>query len=446
MNLPNHTEDDAKGLHPGAIFVGDSVGPASAICGKLNTDQAPSRTRVQQDATILFATTTDKKRAMANAKFLSECCMGGIPTSAATSAASEAQERFDKWWVQQCAPASEHGADNIRPIKRKRESEREEEPSGDFKQVFGLTEAAEGVSPPRIVQPDCVRTAKKAIKLELRRTGGDTTTPAFHQCVETLHQWYVTAETKAAGLSLMSLDGSWKSLNRPSFTECLGQNDSGDFMYTLGRIAFDAFRPTNLICSMKGNYNLIKPVNEYNMENSRRPRSIPHRLSTQSNAEDIRVYDTISLIQIEAGQTRSGSTPAPNSASTEGDYTIQQPIQARMTNHGFLLPDPEVKNRCTIHFTGGSLRPRDKNDLAVWREVFDPQLAPPYKIRELAHMLASNIYLGAATQAMQADGSLRYSFKRPIGGRGQAFIDVLYNDDDFLLIRGHHGSHFCFCR
>ena len=117
-----------------------------------------------------------------------------------------------------------------------------------------------------------------------------------------------------------------------------------------------------------------------------------------------------------------------------------------MTNHGFLLPDAEVKDRYSVHFTGGSLRPRDRKDLALWREVFDPQLAPPYKIKELAHMLASNIYLGAATQAMQEDGSLRYTLKRPIGGQGQSFIDVLYNDSNFRVVRGHHGSYFCFCR
>lgn len=122
------------------------------------------------------------------------------------------------------------------------------------------------------------------------------------------------------------------------------------------------------------------------------------------------------------------------------------PIKARLTNHGFLVPDPETKNRYTVHFSGGSLRPCDAKDLSRWREIFDPLLAPPYKVKELAHMLASNIYLGAATQAMQKDGSLRYCLKRPIGGRGQTFIDILYNDGDFRLVQGHHGSYFCFRR
>jgi hypothetical protein len=65
---------------------------------------------------------------------------------------------------------------------------------------------------------------------------------------------------------------------------------------------------------------------------------------------------------------------------------------------------------------------------------------------ELARVLAAKVLLGATVRSPDAepegddDGSASYQLKRPIGGHGQVFCDVLYSDDDLRVMRGHHGT------
>lgn len=56
------------------------------------------------------------------------------------------------------------------------------------------------------------------------------------------------------------LNGSWVSLSRPAYSGCLGKNDRGDFMYTLGKMSFNMFKPTQLICSVQYTLNHIRSV------------------------------------------------------------------------------------------------------------------------------------------------------------------------------------------
>jgi hypothetical protein len=52
----------------------------------------------------------------------------------------------------------------------------------------------------------------------------------------------------------------WLTLTKPTFFGHLGPNDNGDPMYTLGRMSFDMFSPTNIVCSIQGNFNHVRPV------------------------------------------------------------------------------------------------------------------------------------------------------------------------------------------
>lgn len=58
------------------------------------------------------------------------------------------------------------------------------------------------------------------------------------------------------------LEGCWVNMSRPNYVECLGQNSDNDFLYTLGRMSFDMFRPGNLVCSVQSTHNTIKIVGE----------------------------------------------------------------------------------------------------------------------------------------------------------------------------------------
>ena len=57
-------------------------------------------------------------------------------------------------------------------------------------------------------------------------------------------------------------EGYWVNMSRPNYVECLGTNLENDFMYTLGRMSFDMFQPSNLICSVQSTHNTIKIIGE----------------------------------------------------------------------------------------------------------------------------------------------------------------------------------------
>jgi hypothetical protein len=72
------------------------------------------------------------------------------------------------------------------------------------------------------------------------------------------------------------LEGMWLTLSKATFFVSLGENGSGDPMYTLGRLAFDMFLPTQLVCSLQGNFNPVHIVPP-----DSRPETIPQRLLEQ---------------------------------------------------------------------------------------------------------------------------------------------------------------------
>lgn len=55
-------------------------------------------------------------------------------------------------------------------------------------------------------------------------------------------------------------EGMWLTLSKPTYKDNLGPNQEGDPQYTLGRMAFDMFRPTQLVCSIQGNFNQVKRI------------------------------------------------------------------------------------------------------------------------------------------------------------------------------------------
>jgi hypothetical protein len=112
-----------------------------------------------------------------------------------------------------------------------------------------------------------------------------------------------------------------------------------------------------------------------------------------------------------------------------------------LTNHGYMLPDPTVPNRLSIWFSGGTLECHQDEDLDEWKELFYHGDLPRRDLGELARVLAAKVLLGATSvEGMADDGSMSYQLRRPIGGHGQVFCDVLYSDRDLRVLRGHHGT------
>ena len=71
------------------------------------------------------------------------------------------------------------------------------------------------------------------------------------------------------------LNGSWVSLSRPAYGGCLGENNRGDYMYTLGKMSFNMFKPANLKCSIQHTLNKVSFAN--NMDGAA-PTAIPWSL------------------------------------------------------------------------------------------------------------------------------------------------------------------------
>ena len=56
------------------------------------------------------------------------------------------------------------------------------------------------------------------------------------------------------------LEGQWFTLTSPTYMNCLGPNNQNNPMYTLGRMSFEMFRPSELILSIDAVFNPIMEV------------------------------------------------------------------------------------------------------------------------------------------------------------------------------------------
>jgi len=41
---------------------------------------------------------------------------------------------------------------------------------------------------------------------------------------------------------------------------------------------------------------------------------------------------------------------------------------------------------------------------------------------------------------------MSYVLHKPVGGHGKAYIDVLYLDEDIMIMKGHHGTVYALAR
>ena len=87
----------------------------------------------------------------------------------------------------------------------------------------------------------------------------------------------------------------------------------------------------------------------------------------------------------------------------------------------------------------------EESDLEDWKMIFGN--APNRNMSEFARVLAAKVLLGASTSdEMEENGTMSYTLKRPIGGHGTAFCDVLFMDETLRVMRGHGGSVLVFVR
>lgn len=148
-------------------------------------------------------------------------------------------------------------------------------------------------------------------------------------------------------------------------------------------------------------------------------------------------------------------------ANTSSHDQPKEPLRGVLTNYGYALPDPTYPNRKSIWFTGGTIEPAQDSSLEQWKKIFGANTSPinssnenddPGCVTDLnklaeaerARILASKIMLGVVHEPMDDRGVVGFHLKRPIGGHGSAYCDVIYMDEDVRAMRGHSGSIYVF--
>ena len=294
-----------------------------------------------------------------------------------------------------------------------------------------------------IEDEDCtsaVETSRDSLLQSLAASQGDVESDKFKSSLETLTEHFSqeSLDTRPHLTGTGSIEDTWLTLSKPSYFGCLGENDSGDPMYTMGRMSFDMFSPTNLVCSLQGNFNPVEIVNDEDRKDllDRVPKSL--REEVESGKTVLRTYHIVAAFTIEPA---SASFPdAPNK-------DVHRPIRGIMTTYGYSLPDPKVENRHSIWFTGGKIEPNNsEQDIFAWKRLF--ALHPPkHSFGEKAKLLAVKLLMGATVpEKMDEDGSMSYAFTRPLGGHGMAYVDVVYLDETLRIVKGHRGTIMVFSR
>jgi hypothetical protein len=140
--------------------------------------------------------------------------------------------------------------------------------------------------------------------------------------------------------------------------------------------------------------------------------------------------------------------PCSPAYPTAPNAQVHRPIRGIITTLGYMLPDPVTPNRYSIWITGGRIEPNDSvHDICDWKHLFMAHVPPKRSLAQHARILAVKLLMGGTLpDTMLEDGATEYSFTRPIGGHGVAFVDTLYVDKSLRIVRGHHGTIFVFTR
>ncbi len=149
--------------------------------------------------------------------------------------------------------------------------------------------------------------------------GGRRHLTAFHGLSGRADPIIPRIETAVTTDTSRQLEGMWLTLSKPKYSDCLGQNAVGDYMYTMGRMSFDIFRPTSLVSSIQGMF----------------MRSITYRGRCARGDSDLQTYNIVTAFTIEPRKS-------------EEEHGPSRPLRGLLITFGYNLPDPNVLNRFTI--------------------------------------------------------------------------------------------------
>jgi hypothetical protein len=150
-----------------------------------------------------------------------------------------------------------------------------------------------------------VEDAKRKLISHLRASGGSTETTESQGYLEFLEAYYRSKSwdgrgskhaAKHAQLSApFTLDGQWLTLSKPTYSNPIPNpnprpSEQGDYLYSMGRMSFDMFKPTNLLCSIQAVFNDVRPIDP---KKPPRPLHVPRGLmkEVQKGEAQLRTYE-----------------------------------------------------------------------------------------------------------------------------------------------------------
>jgi len=174
------------------------------------------------------------------------------------------------------------------------------------------------------------------------------------------------AESSAAGSSTIqhtssskpptqTIEGNWFTLTKPTYLNCLGNNNHGNPMYTLGRMSFEMFRPSSLVVSIDAVWNVMEEVDLSSILNKGGKDNdgvftLPKNLIDE-DLTGLRTYHIVTAFTIEPYSPSFGDMEEKNHPNS----ILHSPIRGIMTTYGYALPDPEKVDRLSVWFSGGKV-------------------------------------------------------------------------------------------
>jgi hypothetical protein len=290
---------------------------------------------------------TERKRAHTSAVYYSECFLRGIEPIVADTAAVEVQGQYDKWWIQRTAfkETSDYSTPRIENVeaaaaaaaaykKHRREGDENHRRPGSSKRKYERTVSdnasivapstsdlmsissgpnvirdtstqfgpckdllasdsarlndlppLEQISTLSILSKSSLEVVKNRLIEDLRQSGGSVDTPEAINCLEILQTYYSRGGLNS--LDPSALRGNWLTISKPTYTECKGKSKGGENLYTLGRVGFDMFKPTGLLCSVQASFNNVQPINP---KNPGRPLHVPKKLMHDIRKGECRLH------------------------------------------------------------------------------------------------------------------------------------------------------------
>lgn len=188
------------------------------------------------------------------------CFEAGVDHRDAVNGEAESKEKYREWWkgrrFKQSRPARIPNDDGIDETRMSGVEYTHEDQDGDGD---GDSEVETHIQYPYFIpqEPDLnsVKTSLISI-LKEQKDIKPQNNPRFISLLKILESQYEKSKIDARYENNCN-DATWFNFVSSGFQESLGKNKDGDHKYTLGRMSFDMFRPTNLVCSIQWAFNTV---------------------------------------------------------------------------------------------------------------------------------------------------------------------------------------------